>query len=419
MAVGFEFATGWDIFKIKDGMNLPVTGVRTEADLNHYTTGYPKAAVVRGGYGWKMTVDGTEIEYVVNELEESSGGENQLTFVMADLKRFVTMMNARNAQSFLTAGDFPPGTFRAPNDRFVIHIKNDLRFKNIEAIPQVTGGVRLARVRKLWRLLADPTSAAARQFFADSPGGQPIYSSMINQVTLRPGQLLDSNWPTHKPGARLRGLVTLIATYLRRGYSPEQHGVGAVKYLFILMSRTKFSALVDNLPHDERTHYKAAKDDWVNYICKDVMSKVTGMPPTGVDPDGVVIERKVTDRGNLPVPLTLPITRKDWLKGMLKGRDLLSAEANPLGGADDATWRDSNPELGHRLRGLAGLGDKMDRLTYKGVSNKAAIIEFRARQAALEYKLWPDYAQRMHRFFTAINEGDRYGLIDLDAPALV
>jgi hypothetical protein len=332
MAVGFEFATGWDIFKLKDGMNIPAGGLQSEADLKNCTESYPKAAVVRGGLGWKMTVDGTEI-------------------------------------------------------------------------------------RKLWRLLADPKSEAAKQFFAEKPGGTPIYSSMVKNVTLNWKAIKDSKWD-HAPSAKLRGLVTLIATYLLRGYSPAKHGVGAVKYLFILMSRTKFSALFNDLPHDEQTHYKAAEADWIDFICKDVMPQVSGMPSTGIDPNGLLIERKITDRGNLKDPIELPITRKAWLTGMLKNQDLLSAAAHPLDGEDDATWHDSNPELGHRLRGLAGLGDKMDAVQYGGRENKAAIIEFRARQAALPFKVWDDYAFRMHRFFTEINEGDRHGLIDLDAPAL-
>jgi len=418
MAVGFEFATGWDIFKLKHGMNIPVGGFKNEVDLKACTESYPKTAVVRGGLGWKMTVDGTEIEYVVDEVAESKAGETQLTFVMADLKAFVRMMNARNVNRFVTAADFPKDTFRAPNDRFVIHIKNELRFKDVEAIPQVTGGVRLARVRKLWRLLADPKSQAAKQFFAETPGGTPIYSSMVNKVTLNWRAIKDSKWKDHAPSAKLRGLVTLIATYLLRGYSPEKHGVGAVKYLFVLMSRTKFSALFNDLPSEERNHYKAAPADWVDFICKDVMSQITGMPPIGINPDGLLIERKITDRGNLKAPIELPITRTAWLAGMLKDEDLLSAAAHPLGQADDATWHDSNPELGHRLRGLAGLGDKMDAVQYGGRQNKAAIIEFRARQAALPFKVWDDYASRMHRFFTEINEGERHGLIDLGAPAL-
>jgi hypothetical protein len=418
MGVGFEFATGWDIWQLKPNVNVPPQGIRSESDLQQYTTSYPKAAVVKGGLGWQMTVDGTEIEYVVDPVTESEAGGNQLVGIMSDLNRFMKMMNKRNSQAFLTVADFPPGTFHPPKDRFVIHIKQDLRFKDIDAIPQVTGGVRLARVRKLWRLLSDPNSAAAKQFFAEKPGGDPMYSGIVKKTLLNWTKIKDSRWPAHKPSAALRGLVTLIATYLMRGYSPQHHGVGAVKYLFFIMSRTSFSGLFKELPAEEQNHYRSAKDDWVNFICVDVMSQLPGIPPTGIDPAGNVLERRVTDRGALAVPIELPITRADWLKGMVDGRDLLSAAEHPLGGLDNATWEDSNPELGHRLRGLAGLGEKMDTLQYSGRPNKAAILEFRARQAALEYKHWPDYAFRMHKFFTEINEGDRHGLIDLDAPGL-
>ncbi|WP_031499444.1 hypothetical protein [Bryobacter aggregatus] len=419
MAVGFEFATGWDIHRLRDDAVVPTTGIRDEAQMRLLTTSFPKAYVVKAGLGWSMTVDGTEIEYVVDQVEESDAGKLLLTARMADLLTFTTMMNLRRMQSFLTARDFPPGTFLAPRDRFVIHIKHDLRGKAIEAIPQVTGGIRLARIRKLWRILSDPNSRAAKQFFAETTGGAALYSGVIRQVTLRPSQLRDSNWAGHTPSAKLRGLVTMIATYLQRGYSPRQNGVGAAKYLFILMSRTKFSALFSDLPSVEKTHYRQHPDQWVSYICREVMAHVPAMGPHGIDPAGRLIERRITDRGALGHnPILLPITRNEWLRGMLVGRDLLSAAAHPLGGADNATWEDSNPELGHRLRGLAGLGNRMDRLQYQGRENKAAIIEFRARQATLAHTLWPGYADRMHKFFTEVNEGARHGVIDLDAPPL-
>lgn len=419
MAVGFEFATGWDIYKLKNGVQPPQKGTKIDDRwITTNTTNYPKAAVVKGGLGWAMTVDGTEIEYVVNQVEESEGGANTLVQSVGDLTRFVGKMNMLNAQSFITLADFPKGTFPPKVDPFIIHIKKDLLLKQIEAIPQVTGGIRLARVRKLWRLLADPSSEAAKVMFGGEPGGATGYASLLKPVIIEHSKMADPNWKTHTPSAKMRGLVTMIMTYLRRGYSPRQDGVGAVKYLFLLMSRTSFGALFADLPQDEQTHYKngAGRDQWVEYICKHMMKQVAGIPPNGVDPAGLVVERKINDRKNLSSEdsVSLPVTRKAWLLGMLDGRDLLSADEHPLGGEDNALWEDSNPELGHRLRGLAGLGDKMDNVVYQGRNNKGAIIEFRARQATLSYTLWLDYAEAMHRFITGINEGERHGVLDLE-----
>jgi uncharacterized protein (DUF1330 family) len=59
------------------------------------------------------------------------------------------------------------------------------------------------------------------------------------------------------------------------------------------------------------------------------------------------------------------------------------------------------------------LGDKMDNVTYGGRTYKAAIIEFHARQAALNYTQWSSYAAAMHQFITEINESERHGVIDL------
>lgn len=417
MAIGFEFATGWEIFRLKD--NASIGDIRSLVDLRNCTEPFPKAAVVHRGMGWNMTVDGTEIEYVVNELEESQAGAERLSFVMVDLKSFVVIMNMianRMRKNFLSEADFSPGTFRASNSRFVIHIQNQFLNKDIEARPQVTGGVRLGRVLKLWRLLADNNSEAAKQLLTTGRG-ETYYSSVIRQVTLDWTALRDSKWQDHVPSTKLRGLATLIATYLIRGISPNQRKVGAAKYLFILMSRTKFSALFNTLPLEEQTHYRSAMEDWVDFICRNVMSRVPSMPG-GLNPNGWLIEQLIDDRGNDPQGVQIPIVRRDWLIGMLNGTDLLSADAHPLDGPDDHLWRDSNPGLGHRLRGLAGLGDKMDTIQYHDRATNAAIIEFRAQQAVLPVWQWDDYADRMHRFFTAINEGERDGVIDLNAPAL-
>jgi len=176
-----------------------------------------------------MTVDGTEIEYVVNKLEESQAGVERLSLVMVDLKSFVAAMSVMAMQkrkNFLSAADFLPGTFRSPNDHFVIYIKNQYLNKDIAARPQVTGGVRLGRVLKLWRLLANPNSEAAKQLLTTGRG-ETYYSSVIRQVTLDWMALRDSKWQDHAPSAKLRGLATLIATYLMRGISPERKKVGA------------------------------------------------------------------------------------------------------------------------------------------------------------------------------------------------
>lgn len=416
MAVGFEFATGWQIYRLRN--NASIDDVRSDADLPNCTELFPKAAVLRGGMDWSLTVDGTEIEYVVKEVAESEAGANHLVFVMADLERFVRMMNNRK-KTIMSAADFPAGTFPVQNSRFVIYIPNRILNKTVDAVPQVTSGIRLRRVLTLFSVLGNRDSRAAKQLLTQG-GNAPYYSNVVRHVTLDWNGVRDSNWPTHVPSGKLRGLVTLIATYLARGFSPNRNLQGAVKYVFMLMSRTSFSKLFDTLPHEERNHYRGAPGDWVQFICREVMSKVPvpGMPANGLDPNGLVIEQRITDRSQLDQPVDIPITRRDWLRGMLEGTDLLSAEAHPLGGADNDIWEDSNRELGHRLRGLAGLGEKMDTIHYHNHASKGAIIEFRAAQEKLPFSRWGDYALRMHRFFTDINEGDRHGMIDLAAPDL-
>ena len=115
--------------------------------------------------------------------------------------------------------------------------------------------------------------------------------------------------------------------------------------------------------------------------------------------------------------MSIPITHRDWLTGMTRGQDLLSAAANPIEGKANrknvVIYKDSDPAMGHRLRGLAGLGDKMDDVTYGVIPEKAAIIEFRARQKQVLFTDWKKYALECFDFFRMVNEGDRFAAFDL------
>src|SRR5262249_16959638 len=150
--------------------------------------------------------------------------------------------------------------------------------------------------------------------------------------------------------------------YLMQG--DATNSVGAVKYLTFVMSRTKFSALFNELPLAERDHYRVRPDDWVDFLCTAMMQEAANKT---VDPKGKVIGQFITERLNLKGAdrATIPVRRRDWLVGMTKGEDLLSAAAHPIEGKGATRknvliYKDSNPGLGRRLRGLAALGDTMD-----------------------------------------------------------
>ncbi|ARK12342.1 hypothetical protein A6C57_19495 [Fibrella sp. ES10-3-2-2] len=425
MAAGFEFATGWKVYS-----DAPIMNGAQHPPL------LPKAAVLLTRPGWKMTVDGDEVEFVVDAVPENDSGETILGLRMDELTAFVDRIvtafrtmrsswaftyqtwrpglsqNARNTLILRSADlKFLSGAFSFNQVQIPFVIYCQLTDIDVAAIPQASLGFRLGRIRNLWRLLGDPTTAAADQMFSQWKTG---YALTTQRVTLHHAAMRDSNWPTHKPSAVMRGLLTLILTYLKRGISPNQNKIGAVKYMFVMMSRTKFSTLFNQLPAIEQAYYRLHPDHWVSYICTDLMTLVHGR---AVDPEGLIIDYKISDRDNLPSgsEVQIPIKRKNWLVGMTQNRDLFSAEENPVDALHPeniAHFLDSNPGLGHRLRGLAGLGNVTDTIHYGGTDHQGVIIEFRARQAILPYRNWKDYALRMYRFAHNINTGDRHTVVD-------
>jgi hypothetical protein len=393
MAIGFEFATS-----ITVGPANP-------------NVVFPKAARLSRGTGWEMVVDGTDVEFVLTQVEESDLGRGTLELNIDMLLRFIAQLvlefgKQNTAVRTLRKSALPKLFPHAPD--FILSYSGGNQ--PIGCIPQVTAGIRLGRLRRLMRIMSDPNSAVAEQFLGGSGDqSKTFYSKRLGKAALDHKQIKDPNWVGHSASSKLRGLVSLIVLYLLQGDSTAS--VGAVKYLTFVMSRTKFSALFNELPTDERDHYRASSDDWVSFLCTSMLQAAANKT---LDPKGQVIGQLVTDRLNLQGDkrATVPVRRKDWLAGMTKGKDLLSAAAHPIEGKGKTRknvliYKDSNPGLGHRLRGLAALGDKMDDITYGTKTERGAILEFRARQKEVLIGDWKEYALDAFDFFRELNEGDR------------
>jgi hypothetical protein len=260
------------------------------------------------------------------------------------------------------------------------------------------------------RFMSDPDSALADQFLGGTGAeSKKHYAERLGRAAVDHTKIQDPNWPTHSASPKLRGLVSLILLYLIQG--DDANSQGAVKYITFLMSRTKFSALFNELPAEERDHYRAETDDWVQFLCTTMMQAAANKT---LDRKGQVIGQPIHDRGNLfgGKYASVPVQRKEWLVGMTKGKDLLSAAAHPIESKGKTRknvliYKDSNPGLGHRLRGLAALGDKMDDIEYNTMTERGAILEFRARQKQVVIGNWKKFALQAFDFFRELNEGDR------------
>lgn len=378
-AVGFEFQTNWNIHKTRWFGQDPVE--------------YGKKTRLFRGNGWQMETDGNEIEYVVDQVEEDLDpvGTYQLTQVMTNLENFVNNLNGmRN----INGGDLRNNHLTGQHINL---LKSDFKIttsgQDIAANPQVTAGVRMDRITKLYQSLGAANSTSGDEFLGQAP---VFYRPKVNTARQN-ANTDDPAWGNHTPSAKLQGLLTLIAQYLDMGSSPGS--LITAKYMAFVMARTDFGAMFNQLDDGEKNYYSANRDAWVTYVCNDVMN--------GLNRNQPVINREIHDGLNLPhgQRITIPITRTNWLSNIAGGRDLLTKRANEVrwysSDQHRATYMDSRENLGHRLRGFGGLGDTFDDLLN---GQTGAILEFRSMRGGVPYRNWQPLAIQAYQYFRAINQ---------------
>ncbi|MCG8337556.1 MAG: DUF4157 domain-containing protein, partial [Proteobacteria bacterium] len=378
-AVGFEFQTNWNIHKTRWFGQDPVE--------------YAKKTLLFRGDGWQMETDGNEIEYVVDQVEEARDplGTARLTNVMTNLENFVGNLNGmRNTNG----GDLRNNHLTGQNINLSkSNFKITTSGQNIAANPQVTAGVRMDRITKLYQSLGTANSTSGDEFLGQAPA---FYRSKVNTARQN-ANTDDPAWGNHTPSAKLQGLLTLIAQYLVTGSSPGS--LITAKYMAFVMARTDFGAMFNQLDDGEKNYYSANRDAWVTYVCDDVMNNLDRNQP--------VINREIHDDMNLAhgQRITIPITRANWLSNIARGRDLLTKRANEVyffsGSQHKATYMDSRENLGHRLRGFGGLGDTFDDLLN---GQTGAILEFRSMRGGVPYRNWQPLAIQAYQYFRAINQ---------------
>lgn len=389
---------------------------------------------------WYLVCDGADMEFVTEPVVMGADradtnafrGEDTLKVQMSSLTHFVRRLNrlhrngSRPAKSnFICRADDPALFNQFPP--FLIEWNSKFNC-DIEGFPQVTGGIALNRLRKLFRYFSQNEDS---EFTKKLLGGSRAasYARSLGRVVdnLKPSQIKDSRWNGHSPSSTLRGLVSIIGVYLTKGKASKYGGnkIPVVKHLLFLMARTNFSTMFEQLPNDEKTHYRNNPGDWVNFICNEMMPLIDNEGP--YTPNGRMFEYLITDYNKLQPgkEVQIPITREEWLIGMTQGRDLFSECAHPIKYWDKSNrrkYRDAHGE--HRLRGAGALGDKMDHIAVGQLSKNGIIFEFRGPGwdgMMMPFEDWSDYALKSFRFLAALNihskeerlEEFDYDMIDL------
>ena len=372
-AVGFEFETAWQVTK----KGKPP----------------PKYTKLKQGAGWHMETDEasatiSDVEFVVYPpAQESGAGRLQLVAAMTSLENFVQALDNQKGQAKLSGApaltpfvDQPKGV--------VIKPKGD-----IAGQPQATIGLRLDRV--------DHLISAFRQAGSDAEDELIGNERAWNSATLGRAQqwatnATDPNRPLYVPSGKMRGLLALIYQYLDRGRMPVAGATPyakALKYtkaMTTVMARTNFAGLFRLVENTEKDYYNTHPAEWVNFV----LSSMGGLA-ANVN----VIERGMRAPKNQVVQI--PITREQWLMGMLAGVDLLTAEAFKQ-------WMPTQPkvESGEVISGAFGrLGHKTDDVGQLQAI-RGAILELRDIKQGLAFEDWGVFATDVFDWIMALNAWD-------------
>ena len=458
MAVGFEFQTGIKIWSIPKDTEKSICSQTTyrgrlqainQATGNRAETSYDTPSGQLAYFAkntalhetkhanWKIVTDGNELEFVTTQISIGAEAADQeiafpdtIRFQAQTLTNYVALLDdvraAVNVQrkyegvsaisTWICRRDSPAlfNQYKPFLLQFVRMSLYDYRDSPIAGFAQITGGIRITRIRKLFRILAKSQQTARQSGKAflgsrDANAYGRLLSKTVNDLTT--DRIVDSNWKNypalkdHKASAELRGLVTLVTMYVLKGADQNSKEINVVKNLFFIMSRTDFGQLFSMISEKEQQHYKNHPDDWVSFICKDMMTIVFGRP---VNPNNRLIKQSVTDYKSLDTPAKIPVTRRDWLTAMaVRQKDLLSTGAYAKlgeGAANTDWWIDVHGE--HRLRGTGELGDKTDQIVIGDLERSVPIFEFRGPGNAnntMQYTAWEPYMFSAYKFLATLN----------------
>ncbi|TWT00227.1 hypothetical protein [Reyranella sp. CPCC 100927] len=437
MAVGFEFQSPTlKIYRITRKQEIDLCRLQAAEDwvelkrqaeaITAKPSFFSKSVVLSRSAGWYAVPDGDDVEFVVTHVPIAGDGAVHLGTTMTNLEATIDeietlfTINARRtncpwvvrSDAPALFGQYPPFLLKwdMPNRTEVI------------GFPQITGGIALEKLRKVFKILAQNTEASDIFLGVEKAPYVKLLDSISN--TFEAKKTPDPKWPDHVPSREMRSLVSLIGAYLHRGASNSGQGLGAVKQLWFIMSRTDFGALFRQLPDDERQRYQQAPRDWVDYICATVMPAINPAAYTpAMNPDGWLIDRLITDYKELQGDqrVQIEITRRDWLTAMTNGTDLLTAAAHP-----HRWWKRKNLKMYFdvhgepRLRGSGALGTKMDEVVISDlVTVDAPIFEFRAPGVGanvMPHSAWSAYAIKAYRFLSACNVVDKKTPVDGAGP---
>jgi hypothetical protein len=379
-AVGFEFETGWLVrrtaaqqtwLKKKDQIGPTWGGFKLEAD--------------------EAEEGKSEIEFIVHPpVPETGPGYASLDATMTNMERLGRDLEHEAARSaYFRLSD---ATGRHADGLYVVYPRPA---DKLEAGPQVTTGLDLAAIGRLAKASEPPDPLMLTFGSKHAPIPPELADTALrlerSAVSIRGVEAIKN------PSPALRGLVTLVTTYLDAGTlklkeedrSPYNLWGMALSYPKQigdhLLARTDFGTLFGLLHRQERELLRAQPVVWIELVLSNLKPE---WPLTVLDS---VIGRgvRVSDDDPHMRVVVPPLKIGEWLPGILEGRDLIPTS---IAGAE------SMGEFGSRTEPVGG-GDT-------GLfARDVGIFEFRGAQTnKIPLSRWGPFAREFHNYVRELHD---------------
>ncbi|HEY3608126.1 MAG TPA: DUF4157 domain-containing protein [Pseudonocardiaceae bacterium] len=427
--VGFEFETPVDTFAVDPGLRNSeraatryIKQFRTRGQWEGRDFADPTAteymgrglrkketiATVPGLFTMEAdetTLGGSDLEFVTAAFPETAEGLAQLIRAMTQITEVAAHLSAGGVFDAGQLAKWAGGTAARPSDSapagtatgkqrgtFKKMVSSEARREYavtnagpVTANPQTTAGVLLSRIPDLVREITAPPPAGGPAFnpmgAEDAAGVQTRALQQVNAY-LRPGFLVpsaDPDRPAAPPSAELRGLLTLIATYLISGAASRQQNY--VKGIAPLLARTDFATMYGQLPQEEQANFKEKPAIFI-----DTALRAAGLPTT----DGPVVAGVI---GTTPPQGNIQhVTRRIWLNGMVDGTDLMSG----AGYARYDWGRTDNAEVASEFESMGSLGSRTD-------PGDLPILELRRMKKSVPFGQWTALARAAFELIGRVN----------------
>lgn len=365
-AVGFEFQTNWGVIEKRKGRFGSKRSKMKKAELLHPYPGFNLTADEAG------TDLGAELEWVVDPPIPETAGVAALAPILQALETAAGRMVAfQNRDAFML--DEATGDPRDATLEIHPKIKGAGPGQDMKANPQVTGGMRLDQMVTMFHELHAPSGqhAQAQQELVGMGG-----SGLLEGAAARADSIPGSD--------KLKGLAAQVMAYLRAGAllgmqpSPSQ-AYDYAKLIGKIMARTDFGSQFLMLDPAERRPFEANPRSFATLVLN------AAQLPGNV----AVFERKIKNVAGQAAAgvFDFPVTREDWLVGIVRGHDLLSSKHMPH-------WKSE-------LEGLGALGAKTDPV---GQGERGVVAEFRLAQPQMPYTQWRGFGTRVFSYLIDLNQ---------------